>query len=226
MGNSSQEQHTLLTDYDIHSAYAEALYTVFANIRFQWQNESAKAHALHVTTPAAYGDYPAIAANLAIVSAQSGLQTILVDADLRNPSLQQRFGLEQATGLSDLLNDASLTPEKIESSLQQTFVPNLKVLAAGTVTAREQALLLSPRFEEVVRVLREQTNTAEKSGSVVLFHSPPVLAGVDAALIGTQAEQTILAIIANRTTRAQARLAQERLEQAHARIAGFVLVNA
>lgn len=236
MGNTSQEQHALLTDYDRHSAYSEALYTLFANIRFQWTQEPAQSHSLLITTPAAYGDYPALAANLAIVAAQSGAHTILVDADLRTPVMHKRFGLEQATGLSDLLADTSLTPEKISGALQATFVPGLHVLSAGMPTEQGAALLLTPRLTEVVHCLCQRTSEdgagdmgdagdAENAGRIVLFHSPPVLSGADASLIGALVDQAVLAIITNRTTRAQAKQAQDQLQRAQVKLAGIVMVS-
>ena len=134
MGNQTQEKHTLLTDFAQSTAYSEALRIFYANIRFQWENTTsrpARAHSLLIATPAAYGDYTAVAANLAIVAAQSGTDTVLVDADLRSPGYAQRFGVEKTTGLSDLLLDEALTPEKIDAALQSTFVPRLQLLGAG-----------------------------------------------------------------------------------------------
>lgn len=236
MGNNSQEQHALLTDYDAHSAYSEALRTLFANIRFQWK-QPARSHSLLVTTPAAYGDYAGLVANLAIISAQSRVPTTLVDADLRAPVMQKRFGLEKATGLADLLADDQLTPEKVAGALQPTFVPGLQVLCAGSSAIQEAqgaSLLLSPRLAEVARWLCRPANDndnagdnkdAENTGSIVLFHSPPVLAGADASLIGALVEETALVIIANRTTRAQAKQAQEQLQRAQANLAGIVILS-
>jgi len=233
VGKTSQEQHALLTDYDRRSAYSEALHTLFANIRFQWAQEPVKSHSLLITTPAAYGDYPALAANLAIVAAQSGAQTILVDADLRKPVMQKRFGLEQVTGLSDLLADTAISPEKISGALQATFVPGLHVLGAGTTMEQGPALLLTPQLTELVHHLcrrssdngRGDVGDAENVGRIVLFHSPPVLSGADASLIGALVDQTVLAIITNHTTRAQAKQAQEQLQRAQAQLAGIVMVS-
>ncbi len=231
MGNRSQEQHALLTDFAQSTAYSEALRTLYANIRFQWENNNAErpAHArsLLITTPAAYGDYAAVAANLAIVAAQSGTPTILVDADLRSPSYQQRFGVEKTGGLGDLLLDDALTQEKIDAALQSTFVPGLRLLGAGTVSAPAVSLL-SPGLEKVVQglcQLRDNQGTAENENSIVIFHSPPVLAGADASLIGALVEQTALAIIVNHTTREQAKRAQEQLLQAHAQLVGVVMLT-
>src|SRR5579859_4894746 len=88
LGNRTQEQHMLVTDFARSTAYSEALRTFYANIRFQWEKGTerpARAHSLLIATPVASGDYAEVAANLAIVAAQSGADTILVDADLRAP---------------------------------------------------------------------------------------------------------------------------------------------
>ena len=228
MGNRSQEQHALLTDFAQNTAYSEALRAFYANIRFQWEHgveRLARAHSLLITTPTACGDYAAVAANLAIVAAQSGTPTILVDADLRSSSYRQRFGVGKTGGLSDLLLDEALTPEKIAAALQSTFVPGLLLLGAGTESDQAASLLFSPRLEKVVQGLRQRPDTTENESALVIFHSPPVLAGADAALIGAQVEQTALAIIVNHTTRAQAQQAQERLQQAHAQVVGVVMLH-
>lgn len=228
LGNQTQEQHALVTDFVQSTGYSEALRTFYANVRFQWENSTsrpARAHSLLIATPVAYGDYAAVAANLAIVAAQSGTDTILVDADLRSPGYAQRFGVEQTNGLSDLLLDESLTPEKIDAALQSTFVPGLRLLGAGTASSQAATLLFSPRLEKVAQSLYQRPDTTENENALVIFHSPPVLAGADAALIGAQVEQTVLAIIAGHTTRVQAKQAQEQLQQARAHLIGVVMLN-
>ena len=230
MGNRTQEQRALLTDFAQSTAYSDALRIFYANIRFQWEkrsNSSPRARSLLITTPVACGDYAAVAANLAIVAAQGGTDTILVDADLHSPGYAQRFGVKQSAGLSDLLLDESLTPAKINAALQATFVQRLRLLGAGTgaATSQSAALLFSPRLEQVVQTLYQQPGTAENENALVIFHSPPVLAGADAALLSAQVEQTALAIIVGHTTKAQAKQAQEQLQQAHAHLIGTVMLH-
>ncbi len=211
MGNLSEGKYTLLTDYDAGTAYSEAFHTLFANIRFNWESDastSSQVHTLLLTTPSAYAEQAAVAANLAIVAAQSGTATILVDADLRRPSLQQRFGLDRSAGLSDLLMKEEPTPQKVASYLQSTFIPCLRVLSAGTSSAQGATLLLS-----------------ESKPGMVIYHSAPALAGADASLIGALVEQTLLTVIVGRTTREQAKKAQEQLQRAHTKLAGFILLN-
>ena len=235
MGSRSQEQQTLLTDYDTTTAYAQAFYTLFANIRFHWENEqkpalseslaTTSAHTLLVTAASAYHDRATVAANLAIVAAQSGAETILVDADLRSPTLRQRFGLTAGSGLSDLLEDGDISPQKIALALQPTFVPGLRVLSTGSASMQGSALLLSPYLEQVVSGLRAIVASSEKPSGIVLFHSAPVPSGADASLIGSLTDQTVLAVIMGQTTRVQARQAQEQLEQAHIKLAGVIMLH-
>jgi len=148
-----------------------------------------------------------------------------VDADLRTPGLQQRFGLEKATGFSDLLAETSITPQKVVDHLQSTFVPGLRVLCAGTSTMQGTTLLLSPKLEGCMYSIRQVLVDAENTPGIVIYHSPPVLAGADASLLGALVEQTLLTIIAGRTTREQAKQAQEQLERAHTKLAGVVMLN-
>jgi Mrp family chromosome partitioning ATPase len=228
VGNLSEGKYTLLTDYDAGTAYSEAFHTLFANIRFNWESDaslSSQVHTLLLTTPSAYAEQAAAAANLAIVAAQSGTATILVDADLRRPSLQQRFGLERSAGLSDLLLEEEPTSQKVASYLQSTFIPCLRVLSAGTSSAQGAALLLSSKLERCLCSIRQVLVESESKPGMVIYHSAPALAGADASLIGALAEQTLLTVIVGRTTREQAKQAQEQLQRAHTKLAGFILLN-
>lgn len=229
MGIPPDEQFTLLTDYDTGSAFSESYRTLYVNIRSTWDYDSTKEsstpqyHTLLVTTPIAYADYTAVAANLAIVAAQSGTPTILVDADLRNSRLQQRFGLSQSAGLGELLAEEVITPQKVDSYLQTTFVPALRLLCAGTAKAQGSALLLSPRLEEVLCNIRHLVEELESKTGIVIFNSPPVLSSADASLIGALVEQTFLTIATRHTTRTQAKQAQEQLQRAHVKLAGIIM---
>jgi succinoglycan biosynthesis transport protein ExoP len=228
VGNLSEGKYTLLTDYDAGTAYSEAFHTLFANIRFNWESDastSSQVHTLLLTTPSDYAEQAAAAANLAIVAAQSGTATILVDTNLRRPSLQQRFGLERSAGLSDLLLEEEPTSQKVASYLQSTFIPCLRVLSAGTSSAQGAALLLSSKLERCLCSIRQVLVESESKPGMVIYHSAPALAGADASLIGALVEQTLLTVIVGRTTREQAKQAQEQLQRAHTKLAGFILLN-
>jgi Mrp family chromosome partitioning ATPase len=234
VGNRTNEQHALLTDYDTNTAYSEAFHTLFANIRFNWNSDNTEQpparqiHTLLLTTPTNYDEQAAVAANLAIVAAQSGTPTILVDADLRAPKLEKRLGLGKNPGLSDLLQEEGpITAECVTPCLQTTYVPGLKLIGVGTSTEQGTSLLLSTKLQDVVACIRDVlASEAEKSrAGIVIFHSAPVLAGADASLIGALVEQALLTIVVGSTTRAQAKQAQEQLQQAHTKLSGIVMLK-
>ena len=235
MGLRPQEQHALLTDYDNTTAYSQAFYTLFANIRFHREGEQrqdaedqkvSQVHTLLVAAAAAYKDQPTVAINLAIVAAQSGAETILVDADLHASGVSQRFGLpQQHPGLSELLDEGNITAQRVASSLQPTFVPGLRVLGSGAISTQSTALLLSPRLAEVTAQTCELLRMSNRPSGMVIFHSAPVLSGADASLIGALAEQTVLTVVLGKTTRAQGKQAQEQLQQARIKLAGVIMLH-
>ena len=223
MSIRSHEQVALLTDYDAGSAYSEAFYTLYANIRFNWNSEKDRQLTLLITTPTAFAGQAGIAANVAIAAAQSGMPVILVDADLRNSGLEQRFGVGQHEGLSDLLEAAEITSQKVASCLQPTFISGLRLLGAGRSsgpTALLQLTKLEAIFASIRALLAEETTPG-----IVIFHSPAVEVGADALVIAALVEQTLLVIGKNRTTRAQAKQAQEQLERVHTHLAGIILLD-
>jgi len=139
--------------------------------------------------------------------------------------MEQRFGLEKSSGLSDLLLEVSITTEKIEQYLRNTFIPGLRLLSAGTATEGAATLLLSAKLQDVLGNICQSLEETESKPSIVIFNSPAVLAGPDASLIGALVEQTILTIAKGRTTRTQAKRAQEQLQRAHTNLTGLVLLD-
>ncbi len=225
MSMPSQEQFELLTDYDTRSAYSEAYRTIYANIRFNLDSAQEKPHTLLLTTVSASPLRSVFAANVAIVSAQSGVPTILVDADLHRPSLEQRFGLDKGTGLRDILQSDVITPQIIQQQLRSTFINDLLLLSAGSDAASEGSLF-SSRLPGVIASLRQYlAETKAGKAGLIIFHTTAVLTGPDASLVGAQVEQTILAIVKGRTTRSQAKQAQEQLQHAHVHLAGIVILD-
>lgn len=241
-GPSPATTFPLLTDHATNSAYGESYRTLYANIFLHWQSnpkgmihhaptESARCHTLLLATPAASAGCDEadamVAANLAIVAAQSGNPTILVDADVRTPYLQQCFGLGKSAGLCELLTEESVTPQKVASYLQMTFVPGLRLLCAGTATTQTAGFLFSRKlgevFSSICQLLLEATATKT---SIVIFHSPPVLGSADASLIGALVEETFLTIAAGRTTRTQAKQAQEQLQRTQIKLTGIIMAQA
>jgi non-specific protein-tyrosine kinase len=169
---------------------------------------------LVVTSPALGEGKSTTVANLAVTMAQSGRRTILVDCDLRRPSLHTLFDLKNEPGLTSMvLNDDDEPP------LQQTEVDNLWLLASGPKPPNPADLLGTKKVDQVIEQL---TDMAE----IVLFDAPPVIAVTDSAILGGKVDGVLLVINAGKTRREHAERAKELLEKAKVRIIGTTLTNA
>ncbi len=228
MGTHPQEQFTLLTDYDPESPYAVAYHTVYTNIRSHWDSEHNKQFTISLTTPAPYKGQATVAANIAIAAAQSGTPTILVDADLSAPSLQQRFSSEDSAGLSDLLSKETITAQTVTPYLHKVFVPGLYVVFGGKALSQtqERSRLLATKLRNLLLALREFLADIQSAPGIIVVHSPPVLSGTEAALIGTLVDQTFLAIASGLTKRTQALQALEQLQRTNVQVAGTITLDA
>ena len=221
MSIPSQEQVTLLTDYDEDSAYSRAYQMLYANISFNWSEAQNKQTAITFMTPSTYAGQAAVAANIAIVSAQNDVPTVIVDTDFRTPTLQQRFGVNTNAGLSDLL--AQNSTKSVSDLLCETFVPKLYLLSAGTNAHQGLRVHDLPLLERIVNELRQ--GLARNGSGLIVFNSPAVLAGPEATLISSIVDQVYLLIATGNTTRRQAKQAQEQLQHAHAKLTGVVMLD-
>ncbi|HFD39516.1 MAG TPA: polysaccharide biosynthesis tyrosine autokinase [Anaerolineae bacterium] len=210
----NKEQNTLITIAEPRSPISEAYRTLRTNLDFAGLDRSLKT--LVVTSAGVGEGKTTTLANLAVVSAQAGRRVILVDADLRRPTLHQLFGLPNETGLTTMMRDEEVLAAP---PLQATGVEGLSVLTSGPLPPNPADLMGSRRMEEVIAALAERADQ-------VLFDTPPVVAVTDAAVLTTKVDGVLLVIGAGKTRRDQARAAVQRLEQVNARLVGAVLTNA
>ena len=153
------------------------------------------------------------AVNTAIVLAQKGGKVLLVDCDLRRPSIHRTMRLRPALGLSSVL--AGLSPA--EGSIQQSRqMKNLYVLPSGPIPPQPSELLASKAMREHLRKWREEYDH-------VILDSPPVLSVTDAVLLSVEADAVVLVIRSGKTTKQALRHATEILQHANARLMGVVL---
>lgn len=203
---------TLVTITDPRSPASEAYRTLRANLSFYSLDKPLKT--LVVTSPAAGEGKSTTIANLAVTMAQSGRRTILVDCDLRRPTLHEVMGLAMSPGLTNYILE-----EVSELPLQPTSVENLWLLSSGTKPPNPADMLGAARMDMIIARLTEQAD-------IVLFDAPPVMAAADAAILGAKADGVLLVIQAGKTRRDHSERAREILEKAKARIVGATLTNA
>ncbi|MDA8194733.1 MAG: CpsD/CapB family tyrosine-protein kinase [Thermaerobacter sp.] len=151
------------------------------------------------------------AANLAIAMAQSGTSTLLVDADLRRPTIHQLFGLTTRVGLTSALTRM----DDWSSMLSAGPVENLTIMPSGPLPPNPSELLSSAAMRRLIAL------TADRYDMVIL-DTPPVVAFTDGVALSQAVDGTLLVVRANFASRKVDIKAKELLVQVHARILGIV----
>jgi len=133
------------------------------------------------------------AVNLALsLAAESGLEILLIDADIAKPGIPSSLGLTPGKGMMDALADPHLP---VEDLVIRTDVPSLCILPAGQGTGRDAEYLSSARMDALIAAL-----VAGRPDRVLIFDSPPLLAASPAAALAAHVGQTVLVVRADRTT--------------------------
>lgn len=202
----------LITIQDPRSPVSEAYRTLRTNLSFYSLDRPLRS--LVVTSPAAGEGKSTVAANLAVTMAQSGRRTILVDCDLRRPTLHELFDLPAEPGFTNLVLE-----QVSEPPLQPTGVENLWLLAGGPKPPNPADLLGAERVDHIIALLSSKAD-------IVLFDAPPVVAVTDAAILGAKVDGILLVIQAGKTRRDHSERAKELLDKAKVRIVGVTLTNA
>ncbi|MCG8352119.1 MAG: CpsD/CapB family tyrosine-protein kinase [Chloroflexales bacterium] len=203
----------LITLRDPRSPAAEAYRTLRTNIQFSSLDKPI--NTLLVTSTSPDEGKSTTLANLAVTIAQAEQRVILVDCDLRRPSLHTLFGVPNEQGLTSVI----LNQGDGELPLHATSVPGLNLLTSGPLPPRPADLLGSRRMEVLIERLRSEAD-------MVLFDTPPVIAVTDAAVLATRLDGVLLVLQAGKTRRDRAREARRQLEKVKANIIGVVLNNA
>jgi capsular exopolysaccharide synthesis family protein len=192
------------------SSLAEALRNVRTNLIFSFVESHQKA--MVITSPGPMEGKTFVSSNLAVTMAQMGRRVVLIDADMRKPSVNKVFGISLKPGLSDLI----LGRCKLNDAMQQTPVKSLRVISAGTIPPNSSELLTSTIMQKLLNYLRDRFD-------YLIFDTPPILVVTDAAVLSGILDGTVLVIKASETTREAAQRALERLSEVHSRPLGVVL---
>ena len=206
--DSKDPQDTLITEQRSQTPQAETYRLLESTIA-----SIGALGTLVVTSPSPVEGKSTTAANLGLVMAQEGKRVILVDADLRQPTLHKLFGVANGEGLSNAL----MTPDRPAISfLQDTGQERLCLLTSGTLKTNPAILI---RSEQLLAVLSELKNNAD----VVLIDTPPVLAVADVAAIAGKVDGVLLIVDVVRTRRKLAVEALRTLQSVNANVLGIVL---
>jgi capsular exopolysaccharide synthesis family protein len=150
--------------------------------------------------------------NTAIVMAKQGKRVLLVDADLRRPSIHKAFGLRPEAGISNVLSGGA----KWKDVVQATMEPTLFILPSGPLPPHPSELLGSGIMHDLLREWRAEYDH-------VLIDSPPLLSVTDAVLLSVQADMVALIVRSGQTTMGAVRNARDLLLNLKAPLRGIVL---
>jgi capsular exopolysaccharide synthesis family protein len=171
---------------------------------------------LAVTSPSQGDGKSTVALSTAIAMAEMRPKVLIVDADLRHPTLHEKLGVDGGPGLSDVL----VGEQRIEDVIITTRFGGLDFLPAGSQAPNPIKLIQSGHFDELVSTLLEKYQT-------IIFDTPALLPMVDAAALASKCDGSVLVIAAGRTDARSAQRALQRLSVAEGiNIIGVVLNRA
>ncbi|KSU82174.1 capsular biosynthesis protein [Fictibacillus enclensis] len=203
-------QRSLITHNNPKSPISEQYRTIRTNIQFS----SIDTHyqSIMVTSSSPGEGKSTTVANLAVVLAQQGKSVLLIDGDLRKPTVHYTFKVSNIQGITNVLTRQI----SLEDAAVQTSVEDLSVLPSGPIPPNPSELLNSKSMEMLVE-------EAKSKYDYVLFDTPPVLAVTDAQILANRCDGVVLVTSSGKTEKEAAIKAKELLDNANAKILGVVL---
>ncbi len=162
-----------------------------------------------VVTIASYdsGDGKSVtSANLALVTAESGLRTLLIDGDIRKGNLHEFFGLPNVMGLSDILAGHDDLGILLSRALLDSRFDNLTLLTAGRASSNPAVLLSKPRLGDLIDLLKDRFDA-------IVMDSVPSIGGPDSAFLAEHSDGVVIVVHGQRTTRSSLRRTLQTLRQ-------------
>ncbi|MDT2758659.1 CpsD/CapB family tyrosine-protein kinase [Enterococcus xiangfangensis] len=208
--NKAPEAVSLITLVDKTSPISERYRTIRTNIQFA-SSTNHQIKTLVITSSGPGEGKSTTAANLAVVFANSGQRVLLVDADMRKPTVHKTFLLSNSVGLSNVLG----TELNFNEAVQPSAVPNLYVMTSGPKAQNPSELLGSIRTDKLMQELRENYD-------FIIFDMPPVVAVTDAQIVASKVDGTMLVVRENVTRKDSLQKARELLTMVNANVLGAV----
>ncbi|TLG80937.1 CpsD/CapB family tyrosine-protein kinase [Vagococcus zengguangii] len=201
---------SLITLSDSSSPISEQYRTIRTNIQFSITDRNLKT--LVVTSSGPGEGKSTTSANLAVVFAKSGLKVLLVDADMRKPTVAKTFNLMNHTGLSTLLSEGGTI---LSSYTQRSLMDNLDVMTSGPKPPNPSEMLGSRRMQDAMNLMKEQYD-------LIIFDMPPVVAVTDAQIMSSVVDGTILVVREGVSNKKAAQKAAQLLDMANANVLGAI----
>lgn len=193
------------------SVISEQFRTIRTNISFSMIDNQLKS--IVVTSAGPGSGKSTVSSNLAATFASEDKKVLLVDCDLRKPTVHKTFKVRNNDGLTSLLTDQS---KAFEDLIYRTPTDGLYILTSGAIPPNPAELLNTNRMIEV-------TNQMEEYFDMVIYDTPPVLAVTDAQILSSRADGTIVVIPKGKVKKEEVIKTQELLDKVKANVIGTIL---
>lgn len=199
----------LIVEKKPNSQVSESYKTLRTNITFASVYRSVKR--ILITSAVSGEGKSTVASNLAFSFAQKGEKVLLIDCDLRKPTIHKNFKISNTKGITDVLVDRNILEEAINK-----YSDNLHILTSGTKVFNHSEILSSLTLDSLL-------DEFDKQYDRIIIDSPPLLAVTDAQILSKKVGGTLLVILANKTKKGLVKDAKELLAKVNANILGAIL---
>lgn len=203
-------QRKLITEIYPKSPISEQYRTIRTNIQFSTVDHELRS--ILVTSSVPGDGKSTTVANLAVVFAQQGKKVLLIDGDLRKPTVHYTFQIPNTIGLTNVLTKQV----PLSEAIRETTINNLYVLTSGPIPPNPAEMLGSSSMKELISEVYALFD-------VVLFDSPPILSVTDAQVLANLCDGSILVVKSQQTDKEAAMKAKDLLNAANAQLLGVVL---
>ena len=206
----NKDARNLITVTQPKSPVAEQYRTIRTNIEFMAVDQEIQ---VILVTSATQGEGKSTtSSNLAVTYAQQGKKVLVVDTDMRRPTVHYTFRVANGLGLSSLLTRQA----ELDKAILPTKVDNLSILTAGPIPPNPAELLSSKAMERLIMQLRDQYD-------IIILDAPPLLQVADSRITSKLTDGVVMVVGCTTSDRQRVLKAKEQLELAEAKILGVVL---
>ncbi|PQP82925.1 capsular biosynthesis protein [Paenibacillus sp. PCH8] len=212
MSRQTNENNSLVTYFNSKSQISEGYRKLRTNIQFSSIDSHIK-KIMVASAESGEGKTTTIS-NLAVTYAQEGKKVLLIDADLRNPSLHKVFSVPNHIGLSSVMSNQY----SVHEVLRESYIDNLQLFTSGPIPPNPSEMIGSNRMKKMIEELEDQYD-------VIMFDTPPVLAVTDALIVSSLCDGVLLVVNSGKVKKELVRKTKAALEHVNARILGAILNN-
>ncbi|WP_186576565.1 CpsD/CapB family tyrosine-protein kinase [Aquibacillus kalidii] len=209
LAKNSTMRH-LIAKLNPRSPISEQYRTIRTNLQFSSVDGNLKT--MLVTSSGPSEGKSSTTANLAIVFAQQGKKVLLIDADMRKPTLHYTFRMDNRKGLSSVL----VGETNLDESVIKSDVQDLDLLSCGPIPPNPSELLGAKAMEKLIA-------DASEFYDLIIFDTPPVLAVTDAQILANMVDGALMVVRSKQTEYEAAQKARDLLTPAKAKLLGVVL---